>query len=74
MPKHPNRVPKYNKKPDAMKIEAARELGIEHDSGVHVNVELASQGEAKYSKKTTNRMNNLKTYYRFKNREDNDEN
>lgn len=71
MPKHPNRVPKYNKKPDAMKIEAARELGITYDSGVEVNVALASQGEAKYSKKTTNKINNLRTEYRFKNRENN---
>lgn len=72
MPKHPNRVPKYNRRPDAMKIEAARELGIEHETGVEVNVKLASQGEPKYSKKTTNRINNVKTYYRFKNREDNE--
>lgn len=56
MPKHPNRVPKYNKKPDAMKIEAARELGVHHQSGVQVNVNLAAQAESKYSKDTTRRM------------------
>lgn len=56
MAKHPNRVPKYNKKPNAMKIEASRELGINHLNGVEVNVDLAAQKESKYSKDTTRRM------------------
>lgn len=71
MPKHPNRIPKYNKRPDALKIEVARELGPDVIPGVEANIALASRGEAKYSKKTTNKINNLKTEYRFKNREDN---
>lgn len=70
MAKHPNRVPKYNKRPDAMKLEIARELGPNINPGVEANIALASRGEAKYSKKTTNKINNLKTEYRFKNRED----
>ena len=56
MAKHPTRVPKYNKKPDAMKIEASRELGINHLTGAEVNVDLAAQRESKYSKDTTRRM------------------
>ncbi|MGL5693444.1 MAG: hypothetical protein ACRCXA_05150 [Peptostreptococcaceae bacterium] len=56
MAKHPNRTPKYNRKPAAMKIEAARELGVHHSSGVEVNVDLAAQKESKYSKETTKRM------------------
>ncbi|MEF9991972.1 MAG: hypothetical protein RRZ84_05325 [Romboutsia sp.] len=71
MAKHPNRIPKYNKRPDAMKIEAARELGITEKTGIEVNVALAAQGEPKYSKKTMNKINNLKTEYRFENREGN---
>ena len=66
MPKHPNRVPKYNKKPDAMKIEAARELGVHHETGAEVNVDLAAQGESKYSKDTTKRMHDQRRELAYK--------
>lgn len=69
MPKHPNRVPQYRKRPDAMKIEVARELGINHNIyDVENNVNLASGGEPKNSKKTKTKINSIKREYRFKNR------
>lgn len=66
MAKHPNRVPKYNRKPDAMKREAARELGVTHASGVEVNVDLAAQKESKYSKDTTRRMHDQRRELAYK--------
>ncbi|WP_164489079.1 hypothetical protein [Romboutsia sp. Marseille-P6047] len=39
-----------------MKIEASRELGINHLTGAEVNVDLAANKESKYSKDTTRRM------------------
>ena len=66
MPKHPNRVPKYNKKPEAMRIEAARELGVHHVTGAEVNVNLAAQGESKYSKDTTRRMHDQRRELAYK--------
>jgi hypothetical protein len=69
MPKHPNRVPQYRKRPDAMKIEVASELGITHDIyNVENSVNLASGGEPKNSKKTKNIKNSINREYRFKNR------
>ena len=61
-------VPKYNKKPDAMKIEAARELGVHHETGAEVNVDLAAQGESKYSKDTTKRMHDQRRELAYKKR------
>ena len=69
MPRHPKRVPQYMKKPDAMKIEIAAELGLKHDIySVENNVNLASEGEPKHSKKTKNVKNSINREYRFKNR------
>ena len=74
MPKHLNRVPQYMKRPDAMKIEVARELGITHDIyNVENSVNLASGGEPKNSKKTKNTKNNINREYRFKNRLEDDD-
>ena len=69
MAKNRHNVPKYNRRPDAMKMEIARELDSKFETGVEANVKLASQHESKYSKKTTNKMNNVKKEYTNKNRE-----
>ncbi|GAA0715110.1 hypothetical protein GCM10008904_31600 [Paraclostridium ghonii] len=42
------------------KEEIAEELGINGYESTEVNVKLASQGEAKYSKKTMNRKSHIK--------------
>lgn len=50
------RVEIYNQN----KEEIASELGINGSENTEVNVKIASEGEAKYSKKTMNRKNHIK--------------
>ena len=55
--KRPSTEKMYDYKKE--KVEFARELGVNGANNTEVNAKIASQGEAKYSKKTMNRKSHM---------------
>ena len=48
------------------KLEIADELGVRHANDVEVNVKIASQNEAEFSKKTRTKQHNLNNQMKTK--------